>query len=334
LYKSVIEEIEHVYYNECPSRPTKISDKVIKMKSDIKEDISKAEFIGEFASVTANSSPRSYKTTDNMYYKQQEDPFTINTFNMSLDSLVQNMHKAIKNINEAHTYEKPMASEVLVYLLSDMSRTWHREIGHGMPITYLFKGYSLTMSTARRILDEVMNACSNYNVHVPCTTFDGQFAKLKDVDKYGKPFTLFALQRQVWLEIKKKSKRELLIKIGSLFNEPEYSKVTDAVIMGDGEIKAIKSYFQVHNKNKCLPVETPIEILHKKICKQSHDVLNEIGISDSAGLEEDVLSILETLESQTKENNSDVHNSQNTNSSRNYEGEEVTESSLSLRTPC
>ena len=38
------------------------------------------------------------------------------------------------------------------------------------------------MNTARALLDEMLNAYSNEGVHIPCTTFDGQFSRLKDFD--------------------------------------------------------------------------------------------------------------------------------------------------------
>jgi len=71
-------------------------------------------------------------------------------------------------MKEAYNLQKTIASEVFVYPMSDMDRFWDREIGHGLPITYLFKGYSLTIDTARRILEKLLQACFDLGAHVPC----------------------------------------------------------------------------------------------------------------------------------------------------------------------
>ena len=126
-----------------------------------------------------------------------------------------------------------MASEVLVYLLSDMDRTWKKELGHGLPVSYLFKGYSLTMNTARKLLDEMLNACSTAGIHIRCTMFDWQFSRLKDVDSQEKVLSLFALQRQHWTAVLKLSKTEIIHEIVNCYKNPKCYKMNAIEIAND-----------------------------------------------------------------------------------------------------
>ena len=180
LVNSVIQEVDEVYYSSVPVRPTRISARAKSLKMKIREVIDDVEFLGEFPSITAHSSARKHQSdVQNVYILPEKDEFFVNHAVSDTNELMETAHKATKLMTEAYQSQKPAASEVLVYLLSDMNRLWHPEIGHGLPIAYLYKGYSLSMGTSRRILDLVLNACKDCNIHVPCITFDGQFFKIE-----------------------------------------------------------------------------------------------------------------------------------------------------------
>lgn len=298
LVESVIEEVQNVYYGDYPSVPTKLSDKARLLKQLVVDEAEKAEFLGEFVSVTAHCSVRSQSLADedSVYYHQQGNEVHHERQSVWFETVVQYLHKAIKQVSEAYEYQKPMASEVLVYLISDMDRTWNREIGHGLPISYLFKGYSLSMGTARRILEEVLNECHQSGVHVPCVCFDGQFARLKDFDKMETPLSLFALQRQFWTEVQRLPKRKLILEICEMFQTPTWFSCQDAHVDHDGTVVSDNHYIVIENfDKKVLPIQTSYETLRKKPAGNNTavQVSSQIDLFDSAGLDDDVLSVIQ-----------------------------------------
>ncbi|KAH3727711.1 hypothetical protein DPMN_053654 [Dreissena polymorpha] len=88
-----------------------------------------------------------------MYYYQQSEFKNVAQCLSYLTDLNEMLIKQY-NYNEEYQYQKSIASEVLVYLLSDMNRLWYRELGHDLSMAYLYKGYSLTIPPRMSILDK------------------------------------------------------------------------------------------------------------------------------------------------------------------------------------
>ncbi len=78
-------------------------------------------------------------------------------------------------LRKSHHLLRRKASEVMVWLLSDVHRMWHAEIPHSIPVCYVMKGYSLPLSIMRDMNSDVLDACKEKGIHVACTTFDGSF---------------------------------------------------------------------------------------------------------------------------------------------------------------
>ncbi|KAH3752314.1 hypothetical protein DPMN_186930 [Dreissena polymorpha] len=321
LVTSVIDEVIDVYYADVPMKPKKLSERAKTLKSQIKEVADEAEFLGEFPSILSNSFPRNEQDIDehDMYYRQQSDVTNVTQCLNDINDLIENAHKAIKLLNEAYQYQKPIASEVLVYLLSDMNRLWHRELGHGIPIAYLYKGYSLTIPTSRRILDKVLNECKKFDIHVPCITFDGHFFKLKDYDSDDKPLSLFALQRQIWSDITKMTKSQIIDHIDEMFRLPTYELVTEAEVRANGELHTIRQFFAVHNSNElCPPIVTAVATLKQNNRSNEHasntaDCSDTISMEDAVGFDDEVIEVLRSVGHSSGESN-DISTSKDSDS--------------------
>ena len=119
-----------------------------------------------------------------------------NSINLPTDAVCKTLLMS-KSVFESmkQIYHKK-ASEVVLFSLFDTDRTWQKAIGHGMPVGYFTKGYSLTSECMRNIQTKILKTCSESGIHIPCVTFDGQWYKLKNENDVGHPLTLFQAQRQ------------------------------------------------------------------------------------------------------------------------------------------
>ncbi|WAQ99722.1 hypothetical protein MAR_024095, partial [Mya arenaria] len=274
LVKVIVDAVEKTYHGKYPTVPTKTTDMSKMLKQAVSEESEKAEFLGEFQSVFAAQCTGfpDLNSNANASYEKRPEATEQQIQSLSLERICQFLLKGLNQMTEAYVFQKPIASEVQVYLMSDMDRSWNREIGLGLPITYLFKGYSLTMAAARQVLEEVLNACYKCKAHVPCVCFDGQFARLKYFDLKDQPLTLFALQQKPgFLEVDKKCKL-------------------------------------VQNRNgRCLPIETALIKLtvnpNHTDEKVDHSI-NEAELIDESGLEQEVVSVLEHINAEPGNANS------------------------------
>ena len=112
-------------------------------------------------------------------------------------------------IESSYQLARKKATELLVWLISDVHRTWKPEISHSIPVAYGLKGYSLPARAMRNMCEEILQECFDKGMHVAWTTFDGQWMPLANRDANGKTLTLLQLQKDVWLEVKSKSMAEL-----------------------------------------------------------------------------------------------------------------------------
>ena len=111
------------------------------------------------------------------------------------------------------------AAEVLVWLLSDVNRTWHVEIPHSIPVCYVMKGYSLPMETMIKLCDKVLDACVQQNIHVACTTFDGAFQQLTTMGTNREQLTLIQLTVSLWKKVCALSREEVVCALATVVLE-------------------------------------------------------------------------------------------------------------------
>ena len=124
-------------------------------------------------------------------------------------------------ITEAHDLEHCIATEVMLFLLTDMDRSFNKDRPHTIPVAYALKGKSLTSATARRMVSDVRDFLDRNKINVLVEAYDGQWSNLVFQDSEDKPLTLFKLQRDSWLKFKRMSQKKLINFIESISRNPE-----------------------------------------------------------------------------------------------------------------
>lgn len=133
--------------------------------------------------------------------------------------------------------QREMASQVIVVLFSDLDRMWKPEEPHAVPAMYFFRGYSLSMETMRKLIDDCKAECKMQDVIV--SSADGEFYPIIVRDKNGRPFTKFQLSKDLWNEVSKLKNNELLTNLEAVFQNFTMKKVYSQ----NNSLKICKSYY-------------------------------------------------------------------------------------------
>ena len=112
------------------------------MFKQLEKEVETCKFVGEFPSA-ATIIETSHFSRSGSAHLYGTDTIKENEADITVDTLCKIVLKTQNLLRDLMKLHKKIASEAIVFSLADTDRTWKREIGHGMPIGYLFKGYSL-----------------------------------------------------------------------------------------------------------------------------------------------------------------------------------------------
>ena len=82
------------------------------------------------------------------------------------------LYELSETIKKSALLSRHMATEVLVYLVSDLDRTHSKERMHAVPIGYGLKGYSITAETTRKMMDDILDECYKGVLYAPVVSSD------------------------------------------------------------------------------------------------------------------------------------------------------------------
>jgi hypothetical protein len=211
LFQDAMKLALKMYGEENVKKPTKYSEEQKELKKKIEERSKSVQMIGRFKSIVhSNTEP-------------DMEPFKSRS--ISVQKLVATIHE-VKILTENH-YEinRERASEAVVYLLCDLDRSWDKERVKWAPVAWFPKGYSLTTKTIRDITEEVHTCAHNNGIHVPCSSFDGQWHGIVIRSTDNKPLTILQLQKDVWNSVIKMSKCDIISEVRKLNRTPTWNRI-------------------------------------------------------------------------------------------------------------
>ncbi|KAH3784521.1 hypothetical protein DPMN_162478 [Dreissena polymorpha] len=198
-----------LYNGNETKKPTKISPEIKQLQYEIEEQSKSVEFLGLFPSAKACSA-------SNM---NRESASSIKTF-MDVINQVKNTH------NDLYELTRERATEAVVFLCTDLDRNWKKEELKCAPVAWFPKGYSLKTTTMRTIAEHVHNMCHDAGIHVPCQSFDGQWHNIVVRSLTNSPLTVLALQKDVWNEVQKMKKSDIITALKQFNRNPVILRAT------------------------------------------------------------------------------------------------------------
>ena len=137
LFERSYELAKHIYGNENPKKPTKLSTEVKALKEEIEYKSSNVELIGLFESAVND------RSVDNTY---MSDSKSINA-----KDLISVLSDIKTLLIRSYNLRREKASEAIVYLCCDLDRLWTKDSIKCAPVCWFPKGYSLNTETLRRV---------------------------------------------------------------------------------------------------------------------------------------------------------------------------------------
>ena len=227
IEETTLDIYREVFESKIPRRPSKGNSKVAALKALVAEHITQCEYLGEFPSVRAILG--SDKSTRQGTGGSTTSPWTSTGYRVVDDenlvpvaSILQTVESCKEITEKVYQLTRVKASQVVVLLISNMDRNWSPEVGHSTVIGYFLRGYSLATATMRRIREKFRKACHDRGIYVPMSCSDGEWHSLMTSDDAGVPLTEHQLSKQVWSQVMKLKKNELITTACSLNHVTSY----------------------------------------------------------------------------------------------------------------
>ena len=218
LWNIVWEYLCEIYDGDSPKVPQKGGQTVKRIKSGIKEYVkSNVKFIVEVPSVIAVDSGVS-QTIESLPFQFPMPGLSQNRIEVSVmkQDLIRIMTNAEKSTEICYNLMRRKATEVMVWVLTNVNRNSSTETPCSLPIAYGLKDYKLTTEAMREATNHVLRKCNERGIRVCSFSTDGQWINLMNRNENGDPLTLLQLQKFVWCKVQKIAKQELLKIIGNL----------------------------------------------------------------------------------------------------------------------
>ena len=225
LCMEIKEHVEKVYYQRIPKRPHRLSQDSKNLKEKLHKVTDECEFVGEFPSVHGTYNSDNVLSADS----------TLNVAACTYRETLKALLKGKQALTDSYELQRQHASQVVVYLLSDLDRLWKPEEPHAVPILYFYRGYSLSMEIIRKITDYCKDICHNKGIDVVATASDGEFIQLMNKDKNGNPLTLYELSKKLWSSVCKFQKSEIVMILKGLNKFFSYEKRSGVLILTNGK---------------------------------------------------------------------------------------------------
>ena len=209
LWESITNYISDIYDNDSPKVP-KTSKATTEIKTKIKEFVkSNVSFVVEVPSVTAtdgeSSTPSSNLPFKFTLRRQELDCPEIDT-----NVIIKILKEGVSSTETCYNLRRRKATEVMVWVLTNINRNSTEKIPCSVPIAYGLKDFQLTASAMRQATNYVLSKQSEKGIPVCSFSIDGQWINLMVRDASGKPLTLLQLQKDVWSKVEKISKPDLV----------------------------------------------------------------------------------------------------------------------------
>lgn len=213
LWESCWLELTNLYGPDCTSRPKHFSEVSKTLKNSIRvfRD-NNTKLCAEFPSIRVISGQTSTPEYVSGPYRIPE----IHTY-AEVEVLLETVLEVLSNLKQWHkeTYNhlRCVASEILVFMVSDLNRIYDMENNNAHVVGYAMKGPSMRQSVLRNMMKDVINSCEQQGLSVLITASDGQWHQYGVKDDNDLPLTVHQLQKQVWGKIRSLDKSKLQTRI-------------------------------------------------------------------------------------------------------------------------
>ena len=167
------------------------------------------ELIGEFPSVNAEVTSALTTSINDQHHR---DPVAVDYGDkyLYIEDVLSTLHQCKQVLSDQYQSTRVLATEILVFVITDLDRLFHFERNNAHILAYGMKGSSLLTDTYRKMLLYVLSLCKAKNLYIPLVTSDSAFQRVAVRSATNEPITLLQLQKDVWSEAKKTQKSAII----------------------------------------------------------------------------------------------------------------------------
>ena len=210
------ENATEIYHSNAPKRPKKRMEgcKLLKQKiaSIVKENV---EFLGEFPSVFSKKCD-DLRIFQEYESRQVQKEGSLKKSPLPIEEVLTTLHNYKKFIENQFQLTRQLATEVLLFVITDLDRVFTFDQNYAHIIGYAMKGYSLTTDVYRSMMLQTLDTCKQKGLHVPIVTSDSAFQRVAVRGSNNEPLTLFQAQKDCWAEVTKLQKSAIIAKFRSI----------------------------------------------------------------------------------------------------------------------
>ena len=126
------------------------------------------------------------------------------------NDIVELCDESVNLLHKCNNLLRQKATEVLLFLATDVDRKFNKDIPMSIPIAYALKGKSIHLETARQLINSVRDELKTHSISVLCKALDGQWAGLIFRDEMKNPLTLYEFDKDCWQKFASKGKPSII----------------------------------------------------------------------------------------------------------------------------
>ncbi|XP_053397710.1 uncharacterized protein LOC128556471 [Mercenaria mercenaria] len=218
LWLAIQDQAELLYGKEQPERPSRKSPVTSELKKKLLQfSETNVRLLSEIPSASMSSSNIDPVLSHNQspYIDHgNESPSTPSvTGKDNLRELLTTLNESNDCVKIGYQLSRRKANEVMVWVLSNKDRHWSAEIPNSMIVAFGLKDYKLSNEQLRAATEDVLNECKKAGLEIPLLAFDGQWYQIMVRDGESQPLTKLQLQKDVWNEVTKMKKKDIVDKL-------------------------------------------------------------------------------------------------------------------------
>ena len=211
VWKRVIKHIKLYYDREQPSMPDKLGTVKVEMNMILEDYINECcSVFCELPKIQGIEHEVEEPTAFSAYMKM-EFIDKVNTSVLLEDDFETLTYDICRLIEEGFNHLRLESSEILAFVATNSDRIQVKGIPPHLPVAYGLRGHSMTTTTMRSMLNEILSEFDKREISILCEVYDGQFHKLITRSKDGQPLTRLQFQQDFFKKIMKDyDKKELV----------------------------------------------------------------------------------------------------------------------------
>ncbi|VDI16343.1 Hypothetical predicted protein [Mytilus galloprovincialis] len=223
--------------SKCPTKlPSDLKEFQEKMKQYCKDNV---RLIAEVPSVVAKTCGHDVVSSDknDAKYNQHKSLQQISAESCTVSNLNKTVYEIMETVKEAYGLTRHIATEVVVYLISDLNRSHIPERQHSVPIGYAMKGYSMTTDVMRNMVNDILEKCYHGGLYVPVISFDGQWYTIAVRSANNEPLTILQLMKDVYKQARSIKKSDMLKHMKQINLVPKLSNREEVFELIDNQVE-------------------------------------------------------------------------------------------------